>query len=143
MCVCVCVRYQFVQKHMLLSGFLLLYLCIFECVCVHLRAPIAPHTTTWSKWRQLFTVPPTLLSQQVAPNVLFSLRKLLAFLLFLCSYLSLFCCLSLVLSHFLSRRLSLCSVFSPASRFFSCEASHFFKWLFGLSHQFCGQQKDS
>ena len=39
---CVCVRYQFVQEHMLLNGFLfLLYLCIF-LVCVRRRPP-APH----------------------------------------------------------------------------------------------------
>ena len=44
---CVCVRYQFVQEHMLLNGFLFsLHLCIFlvffECVCVRRRPP-APH----------------------------------------------------------------------------------------------------
>lgn len=117
---CVCVRYQFVQEHVLLNEFLLLYLCIWVflmvcvCVCVHPR-PQAPHHQDTGLNGGSYSPFPTLLSQQVAPNVLFSLRKLLAFLLFLCSYLFFF------ISHLLSHSLScLLSLLLLLSRFWLC-----------------------
>lgn len=49
------------------------------CVCVHWRPP-APHHQDSGLKGGSYSLFPTLLSQQVAPNVLFSLRKLLALL---------------------------------------------------------------
>lgn len=85
-CVCVCVRYQFVQEHMLCKGYFCLCILVFVSVCVHLR-PLIPHHQDTGLNEGSYSPFPTLLSQQVAHNVLFSLRKLLVFLLFLCSYL--------------------------------------------------------
>lgn len=113
-------------------------------MCVHLR-PLAPHHQDTGLNGGSYSPFPTLLSQQVAPNVLFSLRKLLAFLSFLCSYL--FISSPLSSSHTLSRLLSLLLL----STFWLClllllklsYLSLFLKWLSALSHQFSGQQKDS
>lgn len=106
---------------MLCKGFLLLmYFSVCEsvcmCVCVHLRPP-APHHQDTGLNEGSYSPFPTLLSQQVAHNVLFSLHKLLAFLLFLCSYLFISPPLC---SHTLSRSLY---SFSPDS-----DQACFFPW---------------
>ncbi len=129
-CVCVRVRYQFVQEHMLLNGLLLLYLCIFwVTVCVHLRPP-APHHQDTGLNGGSYSPFPSLLSQQVAPNVLFSLHKLLA--LFYSSVLSFFK-KNLSSSHTLSRSVSAPSSLRLLSLLASSLASLFYIFLSFIS----------
>lgn len=146
-CVCVCVRYQFVQEHMLCKGyFFCLCILVFVSVCVHLRPLIQHHQDTGLN-EGSYSPFLTLLSQQVAHNVLFSLRKLLVFLLFLCSYLF-YLSPSLLLSHSFSLSVLLLTRFwlglllllKPSHIFF---LPLFEKWLSALSHQLSGQQKDT
>jgi len=115
-----------------LNEFILLYACVFgvfECVCVHLR-PLAPHHQDTGLNGGSYSPFPTALSQQVAPNVLFSLRKLLAFPLFLCSYLFFFY-LSPPLKLFLAySRLLLLGFWLPFLFLSS------YKWLFALTSDF-------
>lgn len=123
---CVCVRYQSVQEHMLCKGYFFAYVLVFVSVCVHLRPLIQHHQDTGLN-EGSYSLFPTLLSQQVAHNVLFSLRKLLVFLLFLCSYLFF---LSLPLSPPLTLFLTLCT---PSHKILVRVASS----LETLSHFFC------
>lgn len=133
--------------HALQRVFFCLCILVFVSVCVHLRPLIQHHQDTGLN-EGSYSLFPTLLSQQVAHNVLFSLRKLLVFLLFLCSYLFF---LSLPLSPPLTLFLTLCT---PSHKILVRVASsletlsHFFvplfeKWLSALSHQLSGQQKDT
>lgn len=103
-CVCVCQISICAGTHALQRVFFYLCILVFVSVCVHLRPLIQHHQDTGLN-EGSYSPFSTLLSQQVAHNVLFSLRKLLVFLLFLCSYLF----LSLPLSPPLTLFLTLCA----------------------------------
>lgn len=124
--VCVCQISICAGTHALQRVFFCLCILVFVSVCVHLRPLIQHHQDTGLN-EGSYSLFPTLLSQQVAHNVLFSLRKLLVFLLFLCSYLFF---LSLPLSPPLTLFLTLCT---PSHKILVRVASS----LETLSHFFC------
>lgn len=146
--VCVCQISICAGTHALQRVFFCLCILVFVSVCVHLRPLIQHHQDTGLN-EGSYSLFPTLLSQQVAHNVLFSLRKLLVFLLFLCSYLFFFYLSpSLLLSHSFSLSVLLLTRFW-LGLLFLLKPSHIFfvplfeKWLSALSHQLSGQQKDT
>lgn len=141
MCVCVCQVSVCAGTHAFqrVSFALFMYFGAFLSVCVHLR-PLAPHHQDTGLNGGSYSPLPTLLSQQVAPNVLFSLRKLLAFLLFFCSYLFFFFVSSpLSSSHTrtVSSFLALLAFCSPLTFFLS-----FISGSLPSHISFLGQKKD-